>query len=209
MEFTLQLFLVKKLCFFSFLRKSYERLTEYNSLMVQKSHRKSQLSLVYTLEAFLMEPDLMEPENVSSEPNHHFQVPTRKRGTLRPRPQKKRVAREKNIHLAGLKPPFWVFPKIGVPPKSSISIRFSIRNHPFWGTPKAYFWKHPFFEGPFFEKASWRGRHFRRFKVEKSTFPPSSVEVARYLSNGRKRVTGLRSFRWNPGSPYSKECIDW
>ena len=150
MEFTLQLFLVKKLCFFSFLRKSYERLTEYNSLMVQKSHRKSQLSLVYTLEAFLMEPDLMEPENVSSEPNHHFQVPTRKRGTLRPRPQKKRVAREKNIHLPGLKPPFWVFPKIGVPPKSSISIRFSIRNHPFWGTPifgNIHFLRGLFWEG--------------------------------------------------------------
>lgn len=61
--------------FFSFLRKSYERVTEYNSLMVQKYHRKNQLSLVYTLEAFLMEPDLMEPENVSCEPNHHFQVP--------------------------------------------------------------------------------------------------------------------------------------
>ena len=29
----------------------------------------------------------------------------------------------------------WVFPKIGVfPPKSSISIGFSIINHPFWGT---------------------------------------------------------------------------
>ena len=28
----------------------------------------------------------------------------------------------------------WVFPKIGVPPKSSILIGFSIRNHPFWGT---------------------------------------------------------------------------
>ena len=34
-----------------------------------------------------------------------------------------------------------VEPKIGVfPPKSSILIRFSIINHPFWGTP--YFWKH-------------------------------------------------------------------
>ena len=29
----------------------------------------------------------------------------------------------------------WVFPKIVVPPKSSILIRFSIINHPFWGTP--------------------------------------------------------------------------
>ena len=29
----------------------------------------------------------------------------------------------------------WVFPKIGVPPKSSILIGFSIINHPFWGTP--------------------------------------------------------------------------
>ena len=29
----------------------------------------------------------------------------------------------------------WVFPKIGgKPPKSSISIGFSIINHPFWGT---------------------------------------------------------------------------
>ena len=28
-----------------------------------------------------------------------------------------------------------VFPKIGVPPKSSILIGFSITNHPFWGTP--------------------------------------------------------------------------
>ena len=33
-------------------------------------------------------------------------------------------------------PDIWVFPKLGVPgtPKSSISIRFSIINHPFWGT---------------------------------------------------------------------------
>ena len=35
----------------------------------------------------------------------------------------------------------WVFPKIMVPPKSSILIGFSIINHPFWGYH--YFWKHP------------------------------------------------------------------
>ena len=35
----------------------------------------------------------------------------------------------------------WMFPKIGVPPKSSILIGFSIIHHPFWGTPN--FWKHP------------------------------------------------------------------
>ena len=29
----------------------------------------------------------------------------------------------------------WMFPKIVVPPKSSILIRFSIINHPFWDTP--------------------------------------------------------------------------
>ena len=29
----------------------------------------------------------------------------------------------------------WMFPKIGVPPKSSILIGFSIINHPIWGTP--------------------------------------------------------------------------
>ena len=30
----------------------------------------------------------------------------------------------------------WMFPKIvGFPPKSSVLIRFSIINHPFWGTP--------------------------------------------------------------------------
>ena len=30
----------------------------------------------------------------------------------------------------------WMFPKIvGVPPKSSILIGFSIINHPFWGIP--------------------------------------------------------------------------
>ena len=35
----------------------------------------------------------------------------------------------------------WMFPKIvGVPPKSSILIGFSIPNHPIWGTP--IFWKH-------------------------------------------------------------------
>ena len=28
----------------------------------------------------------------------------------------------------------WVFPKIGVPPKLSLLIGFSIMNHPFWGT---------------------------------------------------------------------------
>ena len=40
---------------------------------------------------------------------------------------------------------FMVFPTIGDnrgAPKSSILIRFSITNHPFWGTP--YFWKHPY-----------------------------------------------------------------
>ena len=36
--------------------------------------------------------------------------------------------------------PMWVFPKIGVPPKSSILIGFS-KNRWFWGYP--YFWKHP------------------------------------------------------------------
>ena len=35
----------------------------------------------------------------------------------------------------------WMFPKIMGTPKSSILIRFSIINHPFWGYP--YFWKHP------------------------------------------------------------------
>ena len=35
----------------------------------------------------------------------------------------------------------WMFPKIGFTPKSSILIRFSIINHPFWGTTN--FWKHP------------------------------------------------------------------
>ena len=29
----------------------------------------------------------------------------------------------------------WVFPKIGGTPKSSILIRVSLINHPFWGTP--------------------------------------------------------------------------
>ena len=29
----------------------------------------------------------------------------------------------------------WGFPKIGVPPKSSILMGCSIRNHPFWGSP--------------------------------------------------------------------------
>ena len=36
----------------------------------------------------------------------------------------------------------WGFPKMVVPPKSSILIGFSIINHPFWGYP--YFWKHPY-----------------------------------------------------------------
>ena len=31
--------------------------------------------------------------------------------------------------------PIWVFPKIGVTPKSSILIGFSIINHPFWDIP--------------------------------------------------------------------------
>ena len=48
---------------------------------------------------------------------------------------------EKDLVQSGMKPhlisysSIWVFPKIGVPPKSSILIEFSIRNHPFWGTP--------------------------------------------------------------------------
>ena len=38
----------------------------------------------------------------------------------------------------------WGFPKIVVfPPKSSISIGFSIINHPFWGFSH-HFWKHPY-----------------------------------------------------------------
>ena len=36
----------------------------------------------------------------------------------------------------------WMFPKIGVPPKSSILIGFSIINHPFWGI-YPYFWETP------------------------------------------------------------------
>ena len=36
----------------------------------------------------------------------------------------------------------WVFPKIRVPPKSSILTGLSISNHLFLGYP--YFWKHPF-----------------------------------------------------------------
>ena len=36
----------------------------------------------------------------------------------------------------------WGFPKIMVPPKSSILTGFSIINHPFWGYH--YFWKHPY-----------------------------------------------------------------
>ena len=30
---------------------------------------------------------------------------------------------------------YWVFPKIGVPPKHPTLIGFSIINHPFWGIP--------------------------------------------------------------------------
>ena len=37
----------------------------------------------------------------------------------------------------------WMFPKIVVPPKSSISIGFSTLNHPFWGF-SPIFGKHPF-----------------------------------------------------------------
>ena len=33
----------------------------------------------------------------------------------------------------------WRFPKIGVPPKSFILRRFSIKYHPFWGTPISHF----------------------------------------------------------------------
>ena len=42
-----------------------------------------------------------------------------------------------NAKYAGTRPmnPIWMFPKIVVPPKSSILIGFSIINHPFWGTP--------------------------------------------------------------------------
>ena len=41
-----------------------------------------------------------------------------------------------------------VFPKIGVPPNSSILIGFSITNHPFLGYP--YFRKHPWSKDPTF-----------------------------------------------------------
>ena len=44
-----------------------------------------------------------------------------------------------------------MFPKIMVPPKSSILIGFSIINHPFW---YPYFWKHPYINDPFFH--AWR-----------------------------------------------------
>ena len=40
------------------------------------------------------------------------------------------------LHLWALRTHIWMFPKImGKPPKSSILTRFSIINHPFWGTP--------------------------------------------------------------------------
>ena len=45
---------------------------------------------------------------------------------------------KKNIQVTTMRNPshyMGVAPKIGVPPKSSILIRFSIINHPFWGTP--------------------------------------------------------------------------
>ena len=44
----------------------------------------------------------------------------------------------KHLHHRTKKPSqttMWMFPKIVVPPKSSISIGFFIINHPFWGTP--------------------------------------------------------------------------
>ena len=41
--------------------------------------------------------------------------------------------------------PYGCFQKYGKTPKSSILIRFSIINHPFWGYH--YFWKHPYPRG--------------------------------------------------------------
>ena len=45
----------------------------------------------------------------------------------------KKSSEKKQPEVEGI--PIWVFPKIVVPPKSSILIGFSIINHPFSGTP--------------------------------------------------------------------------
>ena len=39
------------------------------------------------------------------------------------------------LQIGSQKKPFWRFPRVGVPLKSSLFIRFSLINHPFWGTP--------------------------------------------------------------------------
>ena len=51
------------------------------------------------------------------------------------------IFKETKKHLSN-HPIIWMFPKIMVPPKSSILMEFSTINHPFWDTPN--FWKHPY-----------------------------------------------------------------
>ena len=47
----------------------------------------------------------------------------------------------RGLHPRGCKPLYWVFPKIGVPPKHPKMIIFSRKTHGCWVPP---FWKHPY-----------------------------------------------------------------
>ena len=88
-----------------------------------------------------------------------------------------------------------MFPKIVVPPKSSILIGFSIINHPFWGYP--YCWKQPDM------KPSTRvmpGRFLGSFEILSARRPGRNEEARSpdFLSQRRFPVKGKR-FVWVPG----------
>ena len=85
--------------------------------------------------------------------------------------------------------PFGCWTKnMGHPPNSSILIRFSIINYPFWGK-KLYFWKHPFTEHPLLDvQFIWLESRFRSGRCDQ-------------LASGQRRPgEGSQVLCWRLGS---------
>ena len=74
------------------------------------------------------------PKNTNNNPKASQAKP--KAGPMRPCAVLVETFEKKTVSTTDLRFVYKrVFPKIGVPPKSSILIGFSLINHPFWGTP--------------------------------------------------------------------------
>ena len=123
-----------------------------------------------------------------------------------------------------------MFPKIvGFPPKSSISIGFSIIDHPFWGIPD--FWKHPctpciipenlsnswcflhhLFTSqiwPFWPSIRWTWLMVilsPPFFNQTSTMKPKDFQSSFLVKNGSSRKF-LRVYTWLPNRLTTCQCI--